>query len=100
MVNRILECVPNFSEGRDMDIIKQITDVIESVEGVRFDRAHFKGFGDSSLDFEVVYFVLSSEYGVFMDKQQEINLALFEKFEKEGIGFAYPTRTIHLSRSE
>ncbi|HUX56613.1 MAG TPA: glutamate formimidoyltransferase [Bacteroidales bacterium] len=35
MENRILECVPNFSEGRDMGKIKQITDVIESVEGVK-----------------------------------------------------------------
>jgi len=34
MVKRIIECVPNFSEGRDMSIIKQITDVIESVTGV------------------------------------------------------------------
>lgn len=32
--NRIIECVPNFSEGRDMGKIKQITDEIESVEGV------------------------------------------------------------------
>jgi len=32
---QIIECVPNFSEGRDMTIIKQITDEIEKVEGVR-----------------------------------------------------------------
>lgn len=31
----IIECVPNFSEGRDLNIIKQITDEIEAVEGVR-----------------------------------------------------------------
>jgi len=31
----IIECVPNFSEGNDLTIIKQITDQIESVEGVR-----------------------------------------------------------------
>ena len=31
----LLECVPNFSEGRDMRIIKQITDAIESVEGIK-----------------------------------------------------------------
>lgn len=31
---QIIECVPNYSEGRDMSIIKQITDAIESVEGV------------------------------------------------------------------
>lgn len=32
---QLIECVPNFSEGRDLSIIKQITDVIESVEGVQ-----------------------------------------------------------------
>lgn len=35
MEKRIIECVPNFSEGRNLDIIKQITDCIESVEGVK-----------------------------------------------------------------
>ena len=34
MSKRIIECVPNFSEGRDMTIIKQITDAIETVDGV------------------------------------------------------------------
>lgn len=33
--NQLIECVPNFSEGRDLNIIKQITNEIESVEGVR-----------------------------------------------------------------
>src|SRR5262245_15379053 len=35
MKEALIECVPNFSEGRDLNIIKQITDQIESVEGVR-----------------------------------------------------------------
>lgn len=35
MEKKIIECVPNFSEGRDMSVIKQITDVIESVEGIK-----------------------------------------------------------------
>lgn len=35
MIKKIIECVPNFSEGRNMDVIKQITDQIESVEGVK-----------------------------------------------------------------
>ncbi len=33
-MKQIIECVPNFSEGRDLNIIKQITDVIERVDGV------------------------------------------------------------------
>lgn len=35
MEKKIIECVPNFSEGRDMEIIRQITDVIESVKEVK-----------------------------------------------------------------
>ena len=34
-MKQLIECVPNFSEGRDLSIIKQITDVIESVNGIR-----------------------------------------------------------------
>ena len=34
-MNQIIECVPNFSEGHDLAVIKQITDVIETVEGVK-----------------------------------------------------------------
>lgn len=34
-MKQLIECVPNFSEGRDMNIIRQITDEIEKVEGVK-----------------------------------------------------------------
>ncbi len=34
-MNQVIECVPNFSEGRDLNIIRQITQEIESVEGVK-----------------------------------------------------------------
>jgi len=34
-VKKVIECVPNFSEGRDLAVIKQITDVIESVQGIQ-----------------------------------------------------------------
>ena len=34
-MKQLIECVPNFSEGRDLAVIKQITDVIEAVEGVK-----------------------------------------------------------------
>ena len=35
MITRLIECVPNFSEGRDAAIIRQITDAIETVEGIK-----------------------------------------------------------------
>ncbi|HRR23294.1 MAG TPA: glutamate formimidoyltransferase, partial [Bacteroidia bacterium] len=34
-MKQLIECVPNFSEGNDLTIIKQITDSIESVEGIK-----------------------------------------------------------------
>ncbi|MGD8279306.1 MAG: mechanosensitive ion channel family protein [Gemmatimonadota bacterium] len=73
-----------------------LREVIESNEQTRFDRAHFKSFGPSSLDFEAVYYVLSAEYAVYMDIQQKINLAIMERFEAEGIEFAYPTQTLYV----
>jgi len=57
----------------------------------RFDRAHFTAFGDFSLNYEAVYFVLDPVYGTYMDVQQAINLRIHEEFEKAGIEFAYPT---------
>lgn len=80
------------------DALREIPDVIrgivESQEPVRFDRAHFKAFNDSSLDFEVVYWMLDPDYGRFMDVQQAINLALVDTFNDKGIEFAFPTRTV------
>lgn len=55
-----------------------------------YDRAYFKDFGSSSLDFEVAYYVTVPEFDVMMDVRQEINLELHRRFELEGIQFAYP----------
>jgi small-conductance mechanosensitive channel len=71
-----------------------LREILSGLEGVRFDRAHFSGFGDSSLDFEVVYFVDVPEYDAYMDRQQAINLAILRQFTQEKIEFAFPTRTI------
>ncbi len=57
-----------------------VREIIEGLEKTRFDRAHFKEYGDSSLNFEVVYFVQDPDYNVYMDIQQSINLAIFEQF--------------------
>lgn len=72
--------------------------IIETKEGVAFDRAHFQKFSASSLDFEIVYFVETSEYNHYMDLQQKINMEIFNAFAAEGIQFAYPTQTLFLSK--
>ena len=69
---------------------------VEAQEKTRFDRSHFKDFGDYSLNFETVYYVLAPDYGIYMDVQQAINLRVHEEFEREGIEFAYPTQVVHV----
>jgi small-conductance mechanosensitive channel len=73
------------------DIVKQI---IISMPDLTFDRGHFSGFGSFSLNFEFVYFVSSPDFNLYMDRQQNLYLAIFEAFEREGIEFAYPTQEV------
>jgi small-conductance mechanosensitive channel len=76
-----------------------VADIFSPLNGkARFERAHFKNLADSALEFEVVYYVPSRDFTDYMNLQQEINLALLERFEKEKISFAYPTQTIHLEK--
>ena len=71
--------------------------IIEAQDGVRFDRAHFAKYGDFSLDFEIVYYVQSPDYGLYMDAQQAINFRIHEAFEDLGVQFAYPTQTLWIA---
>lgn len=71
-----------------------LREIIEGTEQARFDRAHFAAFGDSSLDFELVYWMLTADYTAYMDVQQAINLGLMRRLQQEGVSFAFPTRTL------
>jgi len=73
-----------------------IREIIDEIPDVRFDRAHFRDYGDFALIFEVVYYVATGDYMLYMDRNQQINLEIFRRFAEEGISFAYPTQTIHL----
>lgn len=73
-----LESIPNI-----------VRTIIEAQDQVRFDRAHFKEYNEFGLIFEVVYYVLSPDYLLYMDIQQTINTNLYQKFQEENIEFAY-----------
>lgn len=84
-----------------MKAIKEIvSDIIKNEENARLDRVHFKEYGDSSLNFEVVYFVNNADYNIYMDVQEAINLEIFRRFQQEGIEFAYPTRTLFIQNGK
>jgi small-conductance mechanosensitive channel len=84
-------------EDRIERAVAIVRKAVEAREKTRFDRAHFKGYGDSSLDFEVVYFVLDPDFNLYMDIQHAINLDMLRTFRAEGIEFAYPTRTLYIA---
>jgi small-conductance mechanosensitive channel len=71
-----------------------LREAVESQSGVRFDRAHLKELAGSSINFEVVYFMLTPDYLPYMDTQQAICLGLVKKFSAEGIELAYPTQKL------
>jgi len=73
-----------------------VRELVERQDLTRFDRAHFKGFGPSSLEFEAAYWILTPDYTAFMDRQQAVNLGLMRAFEREGIAFAQPATTFRL----
>ncbi len=79
-------------------VVEITKEIINKAENAELDRVHFKEFGDFSLNFEVVYYLISGNYGVYMDTQQEINFELKKRLEKEGVEMAYPTQTIFLKK--
>ena len=82
------------------EIPEIISNIIINSDDTLFDRAHFSSYGDFSLNFEIVYYVKSKDYGKYMDIQQGINFAINEEFEKRGIEFAYPTQTLFIEKTE
>lgn len=90
--------------GTSLEDLKEIPviirTIIEQQSEAIFDRAHFSGYGASSIDFEYVYYVIGSDYTKFMDIQQAVNLEILTAFNARGIEFAFPTQTIHLQRAQ
>jgi small-conductance mechanosensitive channel len=81
-------------------IPEMVKEIIDSEPEVDYERGHFSGFGDSSLNFEFVYHVLSTDFAFYMDKQEKIYLAIYQLFEQSNIEFAYPTQTLLLQSAE
>lgn len=101
---KMIERRVNFRFGVTFDTTREnlaaIPDIIREAitrQGqTRFDRAHFFEIGASSLNFDIVYYVLSPDYNPYMDIQQAINLRLIDEFAARGIEFAFPTQTVML----
>jgi small-conductance mechanosensitive channel len=65
-----------------------LQEIVERQKPVRVDRSHLKSIGSWSLEYEVVYFVMTPDYLTHMNIQQAIHLAVLERFRAEGVGIA------------
>lgn len=77
------------------DLVKSI---IESTNNTEFYSARFLEFADSSLNFEVIYHVTIPDYAGFVKVVEEVNYKIVDEFNKLGVGFAFPSRTLYISK--
>ena len=69
-------------------------EIIEA-NGCEFIRAGFNTFGPSSLDFQLVFDVNSDDVEEMFKARHAVGIAIVERFDREGIEFAYPTQTTY-----
>jgi small-conductance mechanosensitive channel len=69
-----------------------VRSIVAGQPQVRFERAHFKGFGAAGFDFEAAYTVLTADYNFYMDRQQAIDLALLRALAERGVELARPNQ--------
>src|SRR5579871_1514370 len=74
------------------EIPAEVRRIVEAQPNTRFDRCHFLVYGDTALQFELVYFVTRPEFSVYADIQQAINLRMLERFREMHVRLAAPTR--------
>lgn len=79
-------------------IPKTLEAIVRAQPNARFERCHFKAIGDSSLEFELSYFVQQPKLNPLMDLQQAVNFRIVEEFHSQGIDFAYPTQRVLLQQ--
>jgi small-conductance mechanosensitive channel len=75
-----------------------ITEIIKKMPNAELERVHFTEFGDFALKFLISYYVTIADYKAYLDTQQNINFAIKDAFEREGIEMAYPTSTVYLKK--
>ncbi|MEX5748946.1 mechanosensitive ion channel family protein [Massilia sp. X63] len=73
-----------------------LEEIVTAQPQVRFDRAHLSSLAAPAYTYEVVYFVDSADYRVFMDRQQEIYLRIVAMLGEQGVRLALPSQTVHL----
>jgi small-conductance mechanosensitive channel len=72
----------------------EVRKIIESTADTRFDRCHFLTYGESTLQFETVFYALKPDFNTYADAQQKINLAIFERLRAMQVSLNPPLRNV------
>lgn len=85
-------------DGKLQAIPKLLEKIVGEQRHARFERCHLKNLGESSLQFELSYFVQQPALNPLLDLQQAVNFRILEEFHRIGIEFAHPTQRVLLDR--
>jgi small-conductance mechanosensitive channel len=76
-----------------------IKEIISKTELTQLDIVYFKEIGTVSFNFEVIYYMMTSDYSKYLETQQKINFEILEAFEKENIKLAFPIQSLLLDNA-
>ncbi len=100
MQERRIEYTVGVTYDTPVSVLRQIPAFVEEIIrtqcGCRFDRCALTKLNAYSVDFNIVYFVNTPDYTLYLAVQQDINLKMLERFRASGIEFALPT-TVSIS---
>ncbi len=90
------------SAETSVDVLRDLpalfAEVISAQVDSTFSRAHLSELGEYAFMYEVVYFIESPDYDVYMDAKEQIHLGILERLQEKEIELPYPTQSIVLHK--
>ncbi len=84
--------------SRALEIIKDILDNHEGMDHDYPPRVYFNDFLDSALNIMMIYWYHPPEYWDYMAFSERVNMQILNRFNDEGIEFAFPTQTLYIQK--
>jgi MscS family membrane protein len=85
---------------RAVEIVKEILDNHEGMDPEFPPRVCFSEFNDCSLNILALYWYHPPDYWQYMDFSERVNMQILERFNAEGIEFAFPSRTVYVANDD
>ena len=78
--------------------LEEVRGILRGDPGVHqeFIAVNFTGYGESSLDIQLIYFSANPDWKKHMDLRERINLQIMRAVTARGLAFAFPTQTLHV----